>query len=202
MCEREKRYNAIRLYDDPVCCINTNENGWCENDEAMLGTCYDNLCLWPTEAHTPWYSLRYQKSPCEDGLTIKTGKDYDYNQLLLKAGCKPNDTYWCCGDAFPQVHKVVVPKKTVEKSDEKVTGALLVLDSTKWKAMQMGYFRNLEFEQRAFKSEKARCAAGGDSIRIIDTKYGSYFADTRHFKPGFRAFYMIEDGVIPLVTWC
>ncbi len=200
MCEREKRSNSVRVYSDPICCLNLNGNGWCENDEPVLGSCYDNLCLWATPSYTPWYSMRYRSSPCESGLSVLTGREY--SQLLLSSGCKPKDTYWCCGDAFPQVHNVIVQSKPVEEPKTSPTGALLILTETKWKALQMGYYRNQGFEQLALKSERARCASGGGSIRIIDPKYGSYFADTRNFQPGARAFYLSDGAVTPLVTWC
>lgn len=199
-CEREKKLGAASAFQDHICCINLNKNMYCENDEPILGTCLANACLWPSTSFTPWYSWRYKSFGCP-GFAIMAGKEFE--ELLKWAGCDKKDFYWCCSPyAFPTFEgkTITVEPKPVSKSP--TGGALLVLDASKWKSLELGGFKYLKPEQRAFSAEKQRCSNGGKAVKILDKKYGSFFADTRNLKPGMRAFYMTEKEVIPLVSWC
>lgn len=198
-CEREKKLGASNTFNERVCCINLNKNAYCENDEPVLGTCAANACFWPTKSFTPWYSWRYRSTPCS-GLAVMAGKEYD--ALLEWSGCDRTDVWWCCSPvSFPTFEgKPMVEPKVEAKSSP--TGALLVLDGSKWKALELGYFKWLKPEQRALAYEKNRCALGGGSVRIVDPKYGSFFSDTRNLRPGVRAFYLTEKEVVPLITSC
>ncbi len=198
-CEREKKLGASSSFEDRVCCVNTNKNQYCENDEPVLGTCLANVCLWPSESYKPWYSWRYKSFRCP-GFAILAGHEFD--DIMKWAGCDRVEFYWCCSPyAFPTFEgKVAVVSAPVPKSP--TGGALLVLDAGKWKALELGGFKQLKPEQRALSAEKQRCLNGGSAVKILDKKYGSFFADTRNLKPGMRVFYLTEKEVIPLVSWC
>lgn len=199
-CEREKKLGANPAFQDRVCCVNLNKNRYCENDEPVLGTCLANTCLWPSDSYKPWYSWRYKSFSCPY-FAIMAGKEYE--ELLKWSGCEKKDFYWCCGtSAFPTFEgkTITVEPKPVSKTP--TGGALLVLDAAKWRSLELGGFKYLKPEQRALSTEKQRCSNGGKAVKILDKKYGSFFADTRNLKPGMRAFYMTEKEVIPLISWC
>lgn len=200
LCEREKRLGSIKKYDGFVCCLNTNDNNYCENDEPFIGECFNGVCLWPTNTFIPWYAWRYHETPCVNrGFLV--GKEYD--SVMEAAGCSKKDTYWCCSnDVFAPTGNKLVPKPGHPRNSPEITGALMVLNNNKWLALEKGQYRYQAPEQRVLASERARCAAGGGAIRIIDPKYGSFFYDIRNIHEGIRAFYLTETEVIPLITWC
>jgi len=198
MCESEKRLGAIDVYNELICCINENGNKYCENDEAVLGLCFNGVCMWPTDAYRPWYSWRYRAPPCtEKGFLV--GNKYD--PLMEWAGCEETDGYWCCGrDTFKAINPVVAKQTMAPKNSMNINGALVVMFDNDWRLAAKGVGRPLEL--KVFNWEKARCARGGQEVRIIDPQYGSMFMDVGNIKPGMRAFYMVEDNIVPLVTWC
>ncbi len=196
--EREKKVGSRA--DDRMTCINTNKNYYCERDEPRIGECFANVCIWPTATFKPWYSWRYRSAPCT-GIAILAGQEY--TPLLQWAKCTKEDSYWCCDPyAFPTLESGLTPKPSTQPPGPSPTGALLVLDAQKWRALERGHFKYQKYEQRAYEAEKQRCAKGGGQIRIIDRKYGSFFSDVKNLRPGTRAFFVKPDEVIPLVTWC
>lgn len=204
MCEREKRHGAVSIYDDRMCCLNRNQDGYCDNDEPVLGTCYAELCMWPTETFKIWYSWRYRPAPCgADEWGFLAGKEY--NQVMKGAGCYRENSYWCCSDeVFPQeVPKQgeVVAEREYESTASPPTGALMVLTGAKWKALQRGMVGHPP-EMRALDFERERCRKGGEDVRIIDPAYGSFFLDKTNVREGMRVFYLTKEFVIPLVSSC
>jgi len=200
--ERDRRLGSFAR--DRATCINLNKNKFCELDEPMLGPCWNNVCIWPTKTYKPWYSWRYRASPCF-GFAVLAGKEYE--PLLEYGNCVKSDIYWCCDpkNAFPPFNTVYLGRRGMQAPGPSPTGALLIVDSNKWKALKQGFFRYQTYEQRALQFERQRCAKlrrGQGQIRVIDPKYGSFFADTRNFRPGIRAFFIKPKEVVPLITWC
>lgn len=203
ICEEDKRFGAVSKYREEMCCVNTNGNKYCDNDEPMIGECdagAKKLCLWHGDRDF-WYSWRYRVPPCAGNeLSILAAEIY--TPILEQAQCRRVDAYWCCTDAFKPPTEVKVAKVEPYVSEGFPTGALLVLTGSKWRAMELGSFEYQRPEQRAFQFEQQRCRNGGEPVRIIDPKYGSFFKDINNLKPGMRAFYLTKERVIPLVSEC
>lgn len=201
MCEREKQLGAVSTFDKRVCCVNEDNNGFCANNEPVLGKCDSNLCIFPTKTFRESWAYWQRIPPCP-GLAIQTGPEY--TEMLANEGCEKDGDYWCCSPyAFPPPTQTLKPRPGLQPPPaESPTGALLVVNKQKWRAMELGYKLRDTYSMRAFEHEKNRCKNGGGSIEIIDPEYGSYFLDSRNRHPGERAFYMKPGEVTPLVTWC
>ena len=202
MCEREKQLGAVHGNDRRLCCINKDLNGFCGNNEPYVGECNSNLCIWPTKTLRSSYTYWYKRTPCQ-GLAILAGDEH--KDLLTRARCEKIGTYWCC-DPFsfaPHESGLVARPGDKPPSQPNPKGALLVVNPARWRALELGYPTRDEYLKRAYSAEQNRCANGGDSVRIIDPKYGSFFADIKNVKEGWRAFYMMPpDKVTALLAWC
>ncbi|MBI4146727.1 hypothetical protein HY489_05315 [Candidatus Woesearchaeota archaeon] len=197
-CEREKRIGAISAIKERLCCINKDKNAYCSNDEPVLGTCDQNLCVLPTATYKPAYTTRYTRSPCT-GLSILTGPEH--HSLLTHAGCAKTGQHWCCpANAFPPLTGLA-QKPGMKKPGPNPEGALLVVGAQKWRGLELGLVTD-KYAQRAYEHEQERCAQGGGEVKIINKSYGSFFADTRNIKPGIRAFFIKPNQITPLITWC
>jgi len=222
ICESQVPFGRVSPFaGDQLCCVNENDNRKCETgEEKILGECFQNgqlLCLWHGEKDF-WWSWRYRSSPC-DPIEVSILASDVYEPLLSqKESCRQENGYWCCQkNAFapPEGNTQTTPSSTKLKitpprkgpkspavTSPSPTGALLVLNEAKWRAMELGYFKYHAPEQRAFQFEQQRCRNGGDDVRIIDPKYGSMFKNTRNIHPGMRAFYLTKENVIPLISQC
>ena len=199
-CERAKQLGAVHASDKRLCCVNLDKNNFCGNNEPTLGECDSNLCIFQTRTFRSSYTYWNKRAPCP-GLAILTGKEHD--ALLSNAGCQKSGQYWCCSPfAFmPQDNGLRAPPGATRPGPNK-DGALLVLSPGKWKALEFGYPTRDKYAKKAYSYEQDRCEKGGEDVRIIDRKYGSFFADTRNIQNGMRAFFITPDTVVPLITWC
>lgn len=201
MCERHKQLGAVSIHDKRICCVNKDKNRFCGNDEPVLGKCDANLCILPTKTFRESWTYWTRPTPCF-GLAILTGEEFA--PLMESQQCEKEGQYWCCNPyAFPPPTEVLQPEPGMQPPPpESPTGALLIVNKQKWRALELGYRVRDNYAHRAYEHEKKRCSAGGKSIEIINPEYGSYFADSRNRHEGERAFYMKPGEVIPLVTWC
>lgn len=214
ICEDEKRFGAVSAFKDRLCCVNMNGNKYCDNDEPLLGQCFSNgqeVCLWHGQRDF-WYSWRYREAPCVPGERAILAAE-EYRGLLEWANCREEDQYFCCFGAFQPpvvvenngpVEKVTAsPVERASTMDEtQMTGALLIIDAVEWRALKRGEYREWKPEHRAVEFERRRCANDGGEVRIIDPKYGSFFRDVTNVREGMRAFFVTDERIVPLVTWC
>jgi hypothetical protein len=220
-CERQLPFSTARQRE-LYCWVDSDESGRWTPEERVLGTGINvagiKLFTFDTESQKWWMNWRTKQPPCNGQWAYLAGREYD--KLFEFHQCARDTkigTYWCCPDtAFsvrelklkpapstpmpgPKAVQGVAPKST---NSNQLTGALLVLNKHKWAALKKGHFENQYYEQRAIYHEYYRCLNGGQDVRIIDPKYGSYFSDTRNIKEGERAFFLTPDKVITLISKC
>jgi|GEM_PF-2781413 len=218
-CERQLPSSTARQRE-LYCWIDEDASGRWTTDERVLGTGTSSagvkLFTFDTESQKWWSSWRTKIPPCP-GWAYLAGKEYD--GLFEYHQCRRDEqigTYWCCPNSAFMVRKIAkapqgsqppAPKAlpgitpTSENSNQ-LTGALLVLNNNQWLSLKAGRLWYRKYEMRAFEHEKQRCASGGKDLKIIDQKYGSYFADTRQIKEGQRAFFLTPEKVITLISTC
>ena len=198
-CEREKRQTVVKGLADKRCCINENKNLYCENDEPKLGSCEKYTCAWPTTSYQPAFSWKFTEPSC-NGWAIYTGDEYA--ALLRSQQCDKKDKFWCCPWASFPPFEGAVQKPSTARPGPNPNGALMILPPEKWNKMKAGTLRFQKPEMRVLEFEQSRCKSGGGPVRVIDKQYGSWFADVTNIKPGWRAFFIKPDSVVPLITWC
>jgi len=201
MCERQKQIGARHDIGKLLCCLNTDHNQYCANNEPLVGVCESGICALPTRTYTPSYATWTRSRPCE-GLAIMTGPEFE--PLMKKQHCTQTKDYWCCpSDIFPPTDSGLTMRPgSRPPTQDDPNGALLVINPQRWRALELGYYKHDQYLQRALEFEKNRCTNGGGNIRIIDKKYSSYFADTHNMHPGYRAFFLKPQSITALVTWC
>lgn len=219
-CERQLPPSTARQRD-LYCWIDKDASGRWTTEERVLGTGISSagvkLFTFDTETQKWWSSWRTKIPPCSGQWAYLAGHEYD--KLFEYHQCKKDDhigTYWCCPDSAFMVRQIAKPPQgyqppapkampgvnATSSNSNQLTGALLVLNNNQWLSLKAGRLNYRKYELRAFEHEKQRCATGGTDLRIIDQKYGSYFADTRQIKEGARAFFLTPEKVITLISAC
>lgn len=219
-CERQLPFSTARQRE-LYCWVDSDESGRWTPEERVLGTGINvagiKLFTFDTESQKWWMNWRVKQPPCNGRWAYLAGHEYD--GLFEFHKCERDSkigTYWCCPDtAFP-VREIKAPPKgyvppapkampgvtATSSNSNQISGALLVLNNNQWLSLKAGRLWYRQYEMRAFEHEKQRCATGGQDLRILDQKYGSYFADTRQIKEGQRAFFLTPDKVITLISAC
>lgn len=148
VCERSRQVGFCHLQKELPCCIDENYNGYCSNDEPLIGHGRNLKYLWPTHTFKPSFSHMLMFVTCE-GLVVITGNEYEDFLKLNNCTAKGNFAYCCDKDSFSQVNnkdtvttgptvvvrKVIEPPKEIEKPDEperfidRITASVTVEDA-------------------------------------------------------------------------